>query len=138
MNSLYPTVVADEYLDHNGDWGTFLCDILRDYEKDEVEIEEKGGEQIDHLTKISGELERSWQHWSNNLDHVFNDKLPKAEKDLVLDLLLWATSQIEWKALILKQISIHVTYCDHTKLGYPEPSQSYMNVWASKNDFRGI
>ena len=125
MNSLYPTVVADEYLDHNGDWGTFLCDILRDYEKDEVEIEEKGGEQIDHLTKISGELERSW-------------KLPKAEKDLVLDLLLWATSQIEWKALILKQISIHVTYCDHTKLGYPEPSQSYMNVWASKNDFRGI
>ena len=56
MNTLYPTFVADSYLDHNGDWGTFLCDILKDYEKDELEIEENGGEQIDHLTKISDEL----------------------------------------------------------------------------------
>ena len=46
MNSLYPTVVADEYLDHNGDWGTFLCDILRDYEKDEVEIDGVRGNSI--------------------------------------------------------------------------------------------
>ena len=138
MNSLYPTVVADSYLDHNGDWGAFLCDILKDYEKDELEIEENGGEQIDHLTKISDELELSWEHWGNNLDHVFNDKLPNAEKDLVLNLLLWATSQIEWKALILKQISIHTTYCNHTKLGYPKPSQSYIDVWANRQDFSEI
>jgi|TARA_R110000765_G_scaffold328933_1_gene419815 hypothetical protein len=139
MGALYPTFVADTYLDHNGDWGTFLCDILKDFEKYEVQIKECGtSEQEDHLTKISADLETSWDHWSNNLDYVFSEKLASAEKKLIVELLLWATGQIEWKALILKQISIHTTYCDHTDLGYQKPFQSYLDVWINNQDFKGL